>query len=124
MRAGSGLQVQSESNNCPFVLTPYQIWKLNFSPDDKSTTSKAMAQGKPIPEDVQWIIIRLGTVMTPEDISMYTNVNERTIRKILKFFKETEGIYVRDRSNEVRLNRSLNNCDIEVCDISVILTWQ
>jgi DNA-binding transcriptional ArsR family regulator len=81
-----------------------------------------MPQGKAIHEDTQWIIIRLSTIMSASELSMYTNVHERTVRRILKRFEDTGGIHTADRSKQIRLNRSLSNRDIEVCPFYILIS--
>jgi hypothetical protein len=56
-----------------------------------------MARGKPIPETTQWIIIRLSTTMSVDDIALYTSISPASIRRILKFFKETADVNVPNR---------------------------
>ncbi len=54
--------------------------------------TQLMGQGKRISEEVRWIIIRLGTTMTEEEVAMYANVSERTVHKILAHFKQTGSV--------------------------------
>jgi hypothetical protein len=56
------------------------------------TDTQLMGQGKRIPEEVRWIIIRLSTTMTEEEVAMYTDVSVRTVRKILAYFRQTGGV--------------------------------
>jgi hypothetical protein len=72
-----------------------------------------MVQGKPIPEVVQWIIIRMGATMSNVDISMYTEVSERKVRDILTYFKKTGGVNVPKRLKP-QLHRSLCDYDVQV----------
>lgn len=46
-----------------------------------------MPQGKPVSEEVQWIIVRLGTVMSTNDIAMYADLSEHKVKDILAYFK-------------------------------------
>ena len=73
-----------------------------------------MPKGKPISEDVQWIIVRLGAAFLPEEISMYTNVSECKVRAILTHHKRTRGVDIakRERPN---LYQKLQDEDIKVC---------
>jgi transposase len=48
-----------------------------------------MGQGKAISEAVQWIVIHLSPVMTPKEIAMYTDVGERSVKRILSYFRQT-----------------------------------
>ena len=51
-----------------------------------------MAQGKAIPEVIHWIIIHLSTVMSAEEISMYTDVGVRKVNEIIMYFNQTGGV--------------------------------
>jgi hypothetical protein len=73
-----------------------------------------MARGKAIPEVVHWIVIRLSTTMSAEQISMYTDVGVRKVNEILTHFKQTGDIKISRRS-EHRLHKTLCDYDIEVC---------
>ena len=73
-----------------------------------------MARGKATPEVVHWIIIRLGTIMSAEEISMYTDVGVRKVNEILTYFKQTGSIKLSRRS-ERQIHRTLCDYDIEVC---------
>jgi transposase len=74
-----------------------------------------MVQGKAVPEDVQRIVVRLSGTMSTEDISMYTAVGERTVKKILAHFRETGGVISRKSTKGPSLHRSLTDHDINVC---------
>ena len=53
-----------------------------------------MPQGKPISEDVQWIIICLSADLSPEDVSMYTNVSECKVHAIFTHHKKTGEVVI------------------------------
>ena len=72
-----------------------------------------MARGKAVPEVVHWIIIRLSTIMSTEEISMYTDVGVRKVHEILTHFKQTGSIKLSRRSKH-QLHRTLCDYDIEV----------
>ena len=78
-----------------------------------TTTTTTMPQGKPISEEVQWIVVRLGAVLPPDDVAMYTNISKRKIRAILAHHKKTGEVDIpkRERPN---LYRKLQGDDIEV----------
>jgi DNA-binding transcriptional regulator LsrR (DeoR family) len=67
---------------------------------------------KPIFEEVQWIILRLSTAMSREDIAMYTDVSERKINDVLSTFNKegTVKVYTRPK----RSTYSLCDDDIQV----------
>jgi transcription initiation factor IIE alpha subunit len=72
-----------------------------------------MAKGKSIPEAIRWVIIRLSTAMTTEEISMYTDVSERSVRKILSYFNQTGDVEGKKETKPL-LYKSLCDYDIEV----------
>ena len=74
-----------------------------------------MAQGKSIPEVVHWIIIRLSTAMTAEEIAMYTDVGLRSVKKILSHFKQTGDVNIPKRLKP-QPRQALCDLDIEVCN--------
>jgi transcription initiation factor IIE alpha subunit len=89
-------------NTCTLVLLP-----LYF-----------MARGKTIPEDLHWVVIRLGsgTTMTEDEIAMYTDISVRSVRKILAFFRRTGGVdFPQKQIAPPQLHKSLCDYDIEVC---------
>lgn len=43
-----------------------------------------MPQGKPISEDIQWIVVRLGAAFSSDDVAMYTNISEHKVRAITR----------------------------------------
>ena len=48
-----------------------------------------MPQGKPISEEIQWIVVHLGAVLPPDDVAKYTNISEQKIRAIPAHHKKT-----------------------------------
>lgn len=78
-----------------------------------------MANGKAISEAVQWIIIKLNTTMSADEISMYTDVSVRKVHEIIKYFKQTGGLKVSRRSR-AQLHRTLCDYDIEVCETKLL----
>ena len=56
-----------------------------------------MPQGKPICEDVQWIVICLGVGLSSEDVAMYTNISEHKVKAILACHKRTGGVDIPKR---------------------------
>lgn len=41
---------------------------------------------KPIPEEVQWIIVRLSADMSQEDVAMYTDVSQGQVNEVMATF--------------------------------------
>ena len=72
-----------------------------------------MPQGKAIPSVVHWIVVRLSTTMSEEDIAMYTDISIRSVRKILSTFRLT-GSVLAPKSEKPKTHRSLNNYDVQV----------
>jgi hypothetical protein len=75
-----------------------------------------MAKGKAVLEVVHWIIICLSTIMTEDEISMYTNVGMRSVQKILSYFKQTSDVNV-PQWMKCQIHKSLCDYDIEVCNL-------
>ena len=75
--------------------------------------SAFMTNGKSTSEAVRWIVIRLSTAMTEEDIAMYTDICPRTVRKILSYFKKT-GTVEGAKEPRPTLHKALCDYDIEV----------
>ena len=75
-----------------------------------------MRKGKAISEDVQWIIIQLGTKMRPEEISMYTDVSIRSIERILAHFRRTHDVQARKQSRGQALKK-LGEVELQVSSI-------
>ena len=73
-----------------------------------------MPQDKPISEDVQWIVIRLGAEFSSEDISMYTNISDHKVRAILAHHKRTGGVDI-PKCSRPDLYQKLQDEDIRVC---------
>jgi DNA-binding transcriptional regulator LsrR (DeoR family) len=69
--------------------------------------------GKPISEEVQWIIIRLSASMSQEDIAMYTGVSQRKIKDVLSTFNKdgTVKVYTRQKPHTYS---SLCDDDVQV----------
>ena len=51
-----------------------------------------MVWGSPVSETVQWIIMRMGPLLSTEEISNFTDVGERRVRQILKHFQNTGDV--------------------------------
>lgn len=75
-----------------------------------------MARGKATPEVVHWIVIRLSTIMSVEEISMYTDVGVRKVNDIIAYFKQTGGVKLSRRSKQ-QLPKTLCDYDIQVHSI-------
>jgi hypothetical protein len=72
-----------------------------------------MAVGKAIPETVHWIVIRLSTIMSVDDIAMYTDISVCSVKRILGHFRKTGDINVPKRLRP-QLHKSLCDYDIQV----------
>jgi len=78
--------------------------------------------GKPIPEQIQWIIIRLSAVMSREDIAMYTGVSERKVNDVMSTFNRdgTVKVYTRQRPHTYS---SLCDDDVQVSSCYPCAQW-
>ena len=76
--------------------------------------------GKAISEEVQWIIIRLSTAMSREDIAMYTDVSLRKVNDVLSTFNKegTVKVYTRQKPDTYT---SLCDEDVQVSSCSFAL---
>jgi hypothetical protein len=70
-----------------------------------------MPQGKAVSGEVQWIVVRLSTQLGVDDIAMYTNLNTRTVRRILAYFKKHGDI---DDHNKLTRSVRQQLCDYDV----------
>jgi hypothetical protein len=75
-----------------------------------------MVLGSPILETVQWIIVRMGPLLSTEEISNFTDVGERRVRQILKHFRNTGDVDTPKRAKN-KVNRSLREEHVEVCSM-------
>jgi hypothetical protein len=64
---------------------------------------------------VQWIVVRLSATMSVEDVAMYTDVGQRTVKNILVHFRQTGEVIVRKSTRPPSLHQSLCSYDIDVC---------
>jgi hypothetical protein len=75
-----------------------------------------MPTGKPVIEDIQWIIVCMGAAMSSEDIAMYTDVGERNVQDILAHFKQSGDDKVL-KCQRPKLHQRLCDYDIEGCNL-------
>lgn len=101
------------------ICSPRSCSKSTYVSDQQSNqlfttaTTTAMPQGKPISEDIQWIVVRLGAALSPEDIAMYTNISERKVKAILAHHRRTGEVNIPKREKP-SLYRKLQEEDIQV----------
>ena len=71
------------------------------------------SMGKPIPEEIQWIIVRLSAAMSREDIAMYTGVSQRKVNDVMSTFNKdgTVKVYTRQKPHTYS---SLCDDDVQV----------
>jgi transposase len=67
-----------------------------------------MARGKPVPHEVQWMIVRLSGMLSKENISYGTGVSIRTVERILREFSEHGTV---QEGKERKGRRRLLGCD-------------
>jgi hypothetical protein len=72
------------------------------------------SMGKPISEEIQWIVIRLSTAMSREDIAMYTGISQRKIDNVLSTFNKYGSVKTTTRQKP-HTYASLCDDDIQVC---------
>jgi hypothetical protein len=72
-----------------------------------------MGQGKAIPDCVKWIVVRLSTSMSVEDIAMYTDISQSSVQRILAIFRRTSDINI-PKISVTQHHGMLDNEQIEV----------
>jgi hypothetical protein len=77
------------------------------------------SMGKSISEEIQWIIIRLSTAMSREDIAMYTGVSQRKIDTVLSIFNKYGSVKTTIRQGPYTYS-SFCDDDIRVCLIYIM----
>lgn len=71
-----------------------------------------MARGSKIHPDVRYIVIRLSSIMKPENIAVYTGISQQSVLRILRYFalhgtiehekeRKKKGVHLRDMDLEV-----------------------
>jgi hypothetical protein len=75
--------------------------------------SLSMEMGKPISEEIQWIIVHLSSAMSREDIAMYTGVSQRKVNDVISTFNKdgTVKVYTRQKPHTYA---SLREDDVQV----------
>jgi alkylated DNA nucleotide flippase Atl1 len=71
-----------------------------------------MARGSKIPAVVHWIVIRLSSVHTVEDIAMFTGISARSVERILHF--NLHGTIDHKEEERKRRRQYLRDMDVEV----------
>jgi len=71
-----------------------------------------MPAGKPVTEDIQWIIVCMGA----ECIAMYTDMGEHKVHDILAHFKQLGDVKV-PKCQRPKLYQKLCDYDIKVCNL-------
>ena len=72
-----------------------------------------MPQGQKVIQEVAWIIIRLASILSKDEIATYTGYSLATIKQILLYFKQHGTVQESDRGQEQRKGR-LRDMDLEV----------
>jgi CRP-like cAMP-binding protein len=72
-----------------------------------------MARGARIPAEVQWIVIRLSSLLKKDDIAIYTGISVRSVGRILMHFQAHGTIQVCESLQQVK-RRHLRELNIEV----------
>ncbi len=76
-----------------------------------------MVKGRKTSSDIQRIIVRLSALLSKEDISIYTGLSHRTVKRILQHFEET-GTIPDEEKEWRRRPRILRDEDINVSTVS------
>jgi transcription initiation factor IIE alpha subunit len=75
-----------------------------------------MPQGQAVPESIQWIVVRLSTAMTIDEICGYTDISNQKVRDIIAHFKTTGDINIQ------KCKRSTPHISLQDEDIQVLFT--
>ena len=65
----------------------------------------AMPQGQKVIQEVAWIIIRLASILSKDEIATYTGYSLATIKWILLYFKQHKTVQESDRGQKQRKGR-------------------
>lgn len=78
-----------------------------------------MARGSKIHPDVRYIVIRLSSIMKPEDIAVYTGISQQSVLRILRYF----GIHgtIEQKKERKKKGVHLRDMDLEVSGLTISL---
>ena len=93
-----------------------------FSEFEVPNNIASMVRGSKIPAAVHWIIIWLSSFFKPPDIALYTGVSERSVERILNFFK-VHGTIDHKEEERKRRRQYLRDQDVEVCEVYYLLKF-
>ena len=71
-----------------------------------------MTQGLKIPQEVHYIVIRLSSIMKPDDIAVYTGISPCAVKCILSYFA-MHGSVEGEKDHKKR-DGTLRNTDLRV----------
>jgi transposase len=67
--------------------------------------------------EVQWIVIRLSSLLVKDHISIYTGLSVRSIERILEHFNAHRTIIITRSQEKKQWKKHLRNVDVEVSSI-------
>ena len=73
----------------------------------------AMPQGQKVIQEVAWIIIRLSSILSKDEIATYTGYSLATVKHILLYFEQHGTVRESKRGQEQRKGK-LRDVDLEV----------
>jgi hypothetical protein len=92
---------------------------MHICSSEKAATDLAMGQGKALPPEVHWIVVQLSAVMSKEEVSMYTDIPQRSVERILQYYCENGGVKEDDKHARVVERRThLQDIDVQVSSLS------
>jgi len=76
-----------------------------------------MVSGRALPPEVHKIVIRLSTLLTREQIAIYTGISISTVHNILNYFNKFKAIKTKGDEEKKRKKRvgELRDVDVQVC---------
>ena len=72
-----------------------------------------MPQGQKVIQEVAWIVIRLSSILSKDEIATYTGYSLATVKHILLYFEQHGTIQESKRGQEQRKGK-LRDVDLEV----------
>jgi predicted methyltransferase len=74
-----------------------------------------MGRGKTLAPEVRWIIVRLSTFLSKDDIAIYTDIPLRSIERILQYYHDHGTVKDDDKRAQVTERKThLRDVDIQV----------
>ncbi len=73
-----------------------------------------MVRGKAYSEDLRWVVVRMASILPVESISVYTNISQRQILRILSCYRRTGNVLDPDRTVKTGRKHHLTEVELAV----------